>query len=216
MTDVNNAAVREPFGQDDSSKITVLQNLILAKANTEKERLVSEARSSAADWITAEFAALEKDAEAVLSDARSRGAEIRRRQLMAAERERATEGLRLQSKLLRDAMSKFRDGLVKLRDEEGYADVLTALAASAARDMLSSAPLVLKLAALDSSLGDDVAARVNERFPNARMTFSREPVPILGGCWVGSADGRRQISSDWQTIAQEASDDLASRILEQL
>lgn len=216
MTDVNNSTVQKTFEPDDSSKMTALQNLILAKANTEKERLVSEARSSAADWISAELAALEKDAEAVLSDARSKAVEIRRRQLMAAERERATEGLRLQSRLLRDAMSKFRDGLVKLRDEEGYVDILTALAASAARDMSSNAPLVLKLAALDSALGEDVVARVNKKIPEAGMKFDREPVPILGGCWVESADGRRQISSDWQTIAQEASDDLASRILEQL
>lgn len=207
---------QKTFDQDEGYKISSLQNLILEKANSEKERLVSEARSGADAWISGELAALEKDAESVLADARTKAAEIRRRQLMAAERDRATEALRLQSSLLRDAMTKFRDGLVRLRDQDDYVDILVSLAASAAREMMANAPLVLKLAALDASLGEETARRVNESLPDAHMTFDRSPVPILGGCWVESSDGKRQMSSDWQTISQEAADTLANRILEQL
>jgi V/A-type H+-transporting ATPase subunit E len=66
---------------------------------------------------------------------------------------------------------------------------------------------------VDSNLGGKVAAAVNTRLPEAGMVFDPEPAMILGGCVVESANGRRQINSDWQSKTQEVSDTLADRLL---
>jgi V/A-type H+-transporting ATPase subunit E len=148
-----------------------------------------------------------------MADAKQRSEEIYRRQLLSAEREKATEALRQQNRFLNEALKKYQDGLVHLRERKDYADILTALAVDAARSMHGSSPVRLRLAAVDSSLGSKVAAAVNAKLPEVKMIFDTEPAMILGGCVVESADGRRQVNSDWQSRTQEISDTLADRLL---
>jgi V/A-type H+-transporting ATPase subunit E len=66
---------------------------------------------------------------------------------------------------------------------------------------------------LDASLGDKVAEAVNRKNLGFKMIFDHEPAPIIGGCWVTSEDGRRQINSDWQSRTQEMADVIAERLL---
>ncbi len=199
-----------------NEKISALQNIILEHANSQRAALSSDARKEAEDWLAREMAKLEKETNAVIADAKVRAEDIYRRQILSAEREKATEALRQQNRLLQETQKKFKDSLVHLRDRSDYVDVLAALALSAGRSLSDSAPLKLRLAAIDTALGDEVVSRVNKRFPEAQMTFDHEPIPILGGCWVESADGKRQINADWQSRTQEVADTLADRLLELL
>ena len=196
-----------------NEKIIALQNIILEHANAQRASLDAEARKEAEQWLAAEMAKLDREANAVIADAQNRAEEIHRRQILAAEKEKTTELLRLQNRLLQDALRNFQDALVHLREREDYEDILTALAVSAARDLATHAPLKLRLAAIDASFGERIAKRVNEKVAEAAMTFEHESIPILGGCWVESADGRRQINADWQSRTQEMSDVLADRLL---
>lgn len=214
MSDIDKTAVIGVLGGED--KVAALQNIILEQANSQKSALAEEARMQSEQWLTNEMAHLEKEAEAVLADARARADDIHRRQLLAAERERSTELLRLQNRLMQDAMKKLTDGLVKLRERSDHADILAALAISAARELSGSAPLKLRLSSLDAALGDEIASRANKKVPDAQMTFVREPASIIGGCVVESGDGRRQMDLDWQTMAQDMSSVLAERLLETL
>lgn len=199
-----------------NEKITALQNIILEHANAERAVMASDARKEAEGWLAKEMAKLDKETNAVIADAKVRSEDIHRRQILSAEREKSTEALRQQNRLLQEALKKFQDALVRLRERKDYGDILTALALSAARNMVDAAPLKLRLAAIDAALGDDVAARVNKKMPDAKMTFDHESIPILGGCWVESADGKRQINADWQSRTQEVADTLADRLLELL
>lgn len=196
-----------------NEKIVALQNIILEHANAQKASLDADARKEAEQWLSAEMAKLDREVNAVIADAQNRAEEIHRRQILAAEKEKTTELLRLQNRLLQDALRKFQNALVSLRERENYADILTALAVAAARDLVDHAPLKLRLAAIDAPLGERVVACVNEKMPEAAMIFEHESVPISGGCWVESADGKRQINSDWQSRAQEKADILAGRLL---
>ena len=45
------------------------------------------------------------------------------------------------------------------------------------------------------------------------MTADADPAPILGGCWVITADGHKQVDMDWQSVTQEHADTLAERLL---
>ncbi|MDR3353769.1 MAG: V-type proton ATPase subunit E [Synergistaceae bacterium] len=199
-----------------SEKITALQNIILEHANAQRTAIVADARREAEAWLRKEMTKLDRETSAVLADAKQRAEEIYRRQLLSAEREKSTEALRQQNRFLNEALKKFQDGLVHLRERKDYADILTALALEAARNMRDNAPVKLRLASADSNLGGKVADAVNSRFPEAKMAFDPEPAMILGGCVVESADGKRQINSDWQSRTQEISDTLADRLLASL
>ncbi|MDR1650574.1 MAG: ATPase [Synergistaceae bacterium] len=197
-----------------NEKISALQDIILEHANQQKEALASDARREAEQWLSKEMAKLERDTDAVLADAKSRSEDIYRRQILAAEREKNTEALRLQNRLLGEALKKFQDGLVRLRDRADYDRILAGLALEAAK-ALSREPgiLKLKLASLDAALGDTAADLVNAKLGQDRIIFDREPAPIIGGVWVTSEDGKRQINADWQSRTQETADTIADRLL---
>ncbi len=85
------------------------------------------------------------------------------------------------------------------------------------RDMGTTvdALLILPQGALIAHVGDSRVYRLRGQVLE-QMTFDHEPIPILGGCWVESADGKRQINADWQSRTQEVADTLADRLLELL
>jgi V/A-type H+-transporting ATPase subunit E len=197
-----------------NEKISALQNIILEHANQQREALASDARKEAEEWLSKEMAKLERETNSVLADARSRAEDIHRRQILSAEREKSTEALRQQNRLLGEALKKFQDGLVRLRERPDYADILTGLALEAALSLPGeSGTLKLRLASLDAALGERVATAVNAKHPQCGMVFDHEPAPVIGGCWVASEDGRRQINADWQSRTQEMADVIAGRLL---
>jgi V/A-type H+-transporting ATPase subunit E len=196
-----------------NEKITALQNIILEHANQQRAALATDARKEAEAWLTKEMGKLERETAAVLEDAKSRSEEIHRRQILSAEREKSTEALRLQNRLLNEAMKKFQDGLVRLRERGDYEKILTALALEAARTLTESDTLKLKLSAVDARLGPAVASEATKKLSGTVMVFDPDPAPIIGGCWVMSEDGRRQINADWQSRTQEMTDTLADRLL---
>jgi V/A-type H+-transporting ATPase subunit E len=196
-----------------NEKISALQNIILEHANQQKEALASDARKEAEAWLSKEMSKLEQEVNSVLADAKIRAEDIHRRQILSAEREKTTEALRQQNRLLGEAMKKFQAGLVRLRERPDYADILAGLALEASENLPDEAGLRLKLASLDASLGDRVVETVNEKRPKCGMVFDHEPAPIIGGCLVTSGDGRLQVNADWQSRTQEMSDVIADRLL---
>ena len=197
-----------------NEKISALQSIILEHANQQREALASDARKEAETWLSNEMVKLERETNVVLADAKSRSEDIHRRQILSAEKEKTTEALRQQNRLLDEALKKFRDGLSRLRDRPDYADILTGLALEAAGSFSGeTGTLRLKLATLDSSLGNKIAEEVTKKNLGFKMTFDNDPAPIIGGCWVTSENGRRQINSDWQSRTQEMAGVIAERLL---
>jgi len=197
-----------------NEKISALQNIILQHANQQKEALATDARKEAEQWLSKEISKLDRETGSVLADAKSRAEDIHRRQILSAEREKTTEALRQQNRLLQETLKKFQDGLSRLRERPDYDKILTGLAISGAK-ALDKEPgtLRLKLAALDAGLGESVAGTANEKLGDGRIVFDHEPAPIIGGAWVTTGDGRRQINADWQSRTQETADILADRLL---
>ena len=201
-----------------NEKISALQKIILEHANQQREALASDARKEADAWLTSEMAKLQRETNALLEDAKSRAEDIHRRQILSAEREKSTEALRQQNRLLGEALKKFQDGLVRLRDRADYDAILTGLALEATRALSEGLGgeqgiFKLRLASLDASRGEKAAEAVSKKNPRIKMVFDRDPAPIIGGCWVTSEDGRRQINADWQSRTQEMADVIADRLL---
>lgn len=196
-----------------SEKIGTLRDIILDRADGEKKTLVAAARREADDWLVKETEKLQRETNLIIQDAHKRAEDIRRRQILAAEREKSTETLRLQNRILSDALGRLQDKLVHLRDREDYADILSGMCIDAVSSMKGAEGLAFRLSAVDTALADAIASNVREAVPGVDLSFDPEPAPILGGCWVSTKDNRRQVNSDWQSLTQEMADSLAERLL---
>lgn len=196
-----------------TEKISVLQNIIIDRANGQRSVLLANARKEADDWVQKEAEKLERSAKVIEQDAKTRSEDIRRRQVLAADREKSMEALRLQNRLLSQIQGLFQDGLIKLRGRSDYPEIVAGLALQAARQLKGGEPLHLRLSAQDSAFGEQVIQAAAIRAPKIKIIFDPTPAPILGGCWVLSDDQKRQVNMDWQSQTQETSDLLADRLL---
>lgn len=196
-----------------SEKIGNLRDIILDRADGEKKANLAQGHRKADDWLSDETEKLQREINLVLQDASKRAEDIRRRQIISAERESATDTLRLQNRILSDAMGRLQDKLVHLREREDYVDILTGMCITAAESIGTEDPLTMRLSAVDLALADAVAEGARAALPELNLTVNREPAPILGGCRLSTVDGTRQVNMDWQSITQEMADSLAERLL---
>lgn len=196
-----------------NEKISALRDIILDKADENKRAIVSESHKEAEEWLFKETEKMEREKNMILQDARKRSEEIRRRQIIAAERDRASDMLRLQNRILTEALGRLQDKLVRLRERDDYLDILTGMCNDAAASLKGTQKLRLRLSAVDLGAADEIIKRIKQRDSEVDIFFDSEPAPILGGCWITTEDGRRQVNSDWQSITQEMADTLAERLL---
>ncbi len=198
---------------NSNEKISALRDTILNWAEERRRVVLDKAHKDVEAWLAQENEKLDREVEMILAESKPHAEEARRRYIIAAERERSTEALKLQSRLLSEIQIRFQNALVKLREDPKYPDILLGLALEGADTLKGAEPLILRLAGADISLGEGVAQKAVERRPASKMTFDSDPVPIPGGCWVFSADGHRQVNLDWFNRAREMADELAARIL---
>ena len=194
-------------------KISNLRDIILDRADSEKKVNMAQGRREADDWLTHETEKLQREINLILQDARKRAEDIRRRQILSAEREKSTETLRLQNRILSDSMGRLQDKLVHLREREDYPNILTGMCVDAVESLGVKVPLKLRLSAVDAALAEEIIAKTLASNHELTLTFDPDPAPILGGCWISTADGHRQVNMDWQSITQEMADSLAERLL---
>ncbi len=196
-----------------SEKIGTLRDIILDRADGEKKSIVATAQREADDWLVKETEKLQRETNLILQDSRKRAEDIRRRQILAAEREKSTETLRLQNRILSDALGRLQDKLVHLRDKENYLEILTGMCVEASTSLKGVDSLKFRLSAVDTTLADKLSENMRSAAPGINFVFDPEPAPILGGCWVSTTDNRRQVNLDWQSLTQEMADTLAERLL---
>ena len=196
-----------------TEKVNSLRDIILNKAGEERKNNLSRGQKDAEAWLSRENEKLQHEVDLVLQDARKRADEIRRRQLISAERDKSTETLRLQNRILSEAMSRLQDKLVRLREREDYTDILAGMCIEAAELLGTKTPLLLRLAAIDAPLAPAVIEKARVFSPEIILSADKDSAPILGGCWVATEDGHKQVDMDWQSVTQETADRLAERLL---
>jgi V/A-type H+-transporting ATPase subunit E len=199
-----------------NDKLNGLRELLLLQAEQEKMGILEKAKKEAESLAAQEADRIAREEELILKDAEDRAEATRRRQVMAAEREKAAEGLRLQSRLLSEAVSMLEDRFGRLREREDYARILAGLVAEAESVLPGSEGLRVRLAGSDAAIGNDVAKTAMVLLPGLDVAFDPDPAPILGGAWVSTADGRRFVAADWRNRARETAGELAERLLPML
>ena len=196
-----------------TEKVNNLRDIILNRAGDERKSNLARGRKDADAWLDRENEKLQHEVDLVLQDARKRAEDIRRRQILSSERDKSTETLRLQNRILSDAMGRLQDKLVRLRERDDYADILAGMCIEAAEMLGFKTPLKLRLASMDMPLAPKVIEKVREFNSDIVISADPDPAPILGGCLVVTADGHKQVDMDWQSITQEHADTLAERLL---
>lgn len=196
-----------------TDKIDNLRTMILKRADSEKNQQNVTAQSEVEKWVEQETEKLHHETDIILQDARQRADDMRRRQIFSADRDKSAEMLRLQNRLLSNAMERLQDKLVRLRERSDYADMLVGMCVEASETMNDCQNFKVKLAAVDSALAGKVVDKASSLRPGVHFTFDSEPVSILGGCQVVTEDNSKQVNLDWQSVTQDAADDLANRLL---
>jgi len=196
-----------------NKKLNGLRELILMEAEHEKAKIIDMAKKEAEAVEKEEMEKIAKEEALILKEAEERAESIRRRQVMAAERERKTEFLRLQNQLLKEATTLLEDKLNRLREDPRYSEILVGLVLDAISVLEGVNAIKIRLSAQDAHLGERVVQEVRKLLPNMKVSFDKEPAPILGGVWVYSEDEKRFVGADWKTQAQELSAPLADRLL---
>ena len=196
-----------------TEKVNNLRDIILNRAGDERKSNLARGRKDVDAWLDRENEKLQHEVDLVLQDARKRAEDIRRRQILSSERDKSTETLRLQNRILSDAMGRLQDKLVRLRERDDYADILAGMCIEAAEMLGFKTPLKLRLASMDMPLAPKVIEKVREFNSDMVISADPDPAPILGGCLVVTADGHKQVDMDWQSVTQEHADTLAERLL---
>lgn len=194
-------------------KIGVLRDIILGHADSERRRFESDSRKEADEWVAKEAEKLAREANLIVQDSSKRSEDIRRRQVLSAEREKSTDILRLQNRMLSDALGRLQDRFVHLRNRSDYANILTGVCIDALNSLMPVEKAKFRLSAMDVLCADEIIAGVARTMPDVKFVFDPEPAPILGGCWVAADDDSRQVNLDWQSLTQEMADALAERLL---
>ena len=194
-------------------KLASLKNLLLQKADDERETLLDGARREAASWLEEQNAGLDRMVEQIHTEAVKRAEDISKRQIAGAETTRTKERLRLQNSLLDEALSMLQKELTALREHPDYLDILTGLALAAAEKLPEGTAARISLAGEDASLGAALMECVSGRRPDLTVEFDPAPSPILGGVRLSAPDGSWRAAADWHEVAAELKDSLAERVL---
>ena len=80
--------------------------------------LLEKARREAENLAREQGERIAREEELVLREAASRAESIRRRQVMSAEREKTADALRLQNRLMTEAVSMLEEEFTRLRERE--------------------------------------------------------------------------------------------------
>ena len=212
MTD-NTASSRASYELRNPEKLASLKNLLLKKADDERESILESARREAASKLEEQNAELERMVEQIHSEAVKRAEEIAKRQIAGAEATRAKERLRLQNSLLDEACAMLQKELTALRDRPDYPEILAGLTVSAASGIPGGSVVRLSLSGEDAHLGRALIERVSARLPGVSFELSPDPAPITGGVLLEAADGSWRAAADWHEVAAELKETLAERLL---
>ncbi|NLA91204.1 MAG: ATPase [Synergistaceae bacterium] len=212
---MTNSTTGERHGYEvrNPEKLASLRNLLLNKADDEREAVLESARQEAAAWLEEQNIALDRMVEQIHSEAVRRAEEISRRQISGAETARTKERLRLQNILLDEAVDMLQRELIQVRNTAAYLPILAGLALEGASRLPAGSEVKIQLAQEASSLGAPLAARLKAFSPDLPFTFDTEAAPILGGVWLSASDGSWRVPADWREVISGMKDSLAERVL---
>jgi V/A-type H+-transporting ATPase subunit E len=218
------AMTRESAGvvvYDEKKKLSELQSLILQKGDSERERILEEARAEAKQWTSEQMKHLDAMVAGIKADAAKRSHDMTSRQLIEAETARDKDRLRLQNELIQRALTMLQDEMVAFDTRPDYDAILTGAAAEVCARLFQGQEnvrrkLKMRLRAKDVLHGEAVAKALSARFPGFDIVFDSTPAPIIGGVFLFSEEEKWRVVADWKTKVEEMADAVAKAVLAEL
>lgn len=162
-------------------RLSVLKNMLLAQAAEERNAILDAETRETETWLREEESRLVAMIDSIMEDARKRAAEIRHRQVGAAEREREHDMLRLRNHLLAQTLEQLQQACSELRNRPDYDDILAGLGTVALATLPGKGTVLLRLAAQDAGIGPGLASRLSDPEKDVAVVFDPDPAPISGG-----------------------------------
>lgn len=200
---------------DARKKLSELQTAILSKGITERDQILDNARTQAAEWLSENNANLDAMVLNIHRDSAHRAQELTTRQLVEAESVRDKDLMRLQSDMVRQALVLFQNELTDLAARIDYDAILTGIAAEVC-EKLNPGRVGIRLNRSDARLGDVLVQALSLRFPGFEFYFDETPEPILGGVVLFSEEEKWRVTADWKSKVDEIKEDVATAIMAEL
>ncbi|MDR2180425.1 MAG: hypothetical protein LBP21_08960 [Synergistaceae bacterium] len=208
---------------EERKKLSELQSMILRKGDSERNRILEDARVEAEKWTSEQTARLDSMVNSMEADAAKRSAEMTARQLTDADSARDKDRLRLQNELIQRALALFQDTLIAFDKRPDYGAILTGAAAEVCRQLPTRQDgqkerqkVEICLRKEDARHGEAVASALRQNFPNLDIVFDATPAPIVGGVFLHSKEEKWRVVADWKSKVDEMADALAKAVLAEL
>lgn len=201
---------------DERKKLAELRSLILHRGETERERIMEEARSEADRWFETQSTHLDSMVKSIRADAEKRSREIAARHAIDAQAARDRDRLRLQNELVLQALGEFQKALTAFSERPDYAEILAGVTVEACAGVPAGETVNLRLRAEDAAYGPIVTEAVNALLPNVTVLFDPTPAAILGGVFLSSEEGKWRVAADWKSKVEEMADTVAKAVLAEL
>ena len=185
---------------------------ILENASLQKQAQLDDASAKSDEWLKEETAKLDAELDLIVKQAEKEADEERKLRLHAAKLTESREMLKLQNKLMDEALGRLESKFFSLRQRSDYVRILCGMALEAAEQMNENKFSVV-LSKDDAKLADELAALLKKAGTDTVFSVTYANNAPTGGITLLSEDGKRRICFDWKNAAESMTDTLAQRLL---
>ena len=193
------------------SRLDEQKRKILENASLQKRAQIDNASAKADEWLKEETSKLDAELDLIVKQAEKQADEERSLRLRTAKLTESREMLKLQNKLLDEALGRLESKFRSLRQRSDYVRILCGMALEAAEQMNENKFSVV-LSKDDAKLADELAALLKKTGTDTVFSVTYANNAPKGGITLLSEDGKRRICFDWKNAAESMTDTLAQRL----
>ena len=194
------------------SRLDEQKRKILENASLQKRAQLDNASAKADEWLKEETSKLNAELDLIVKQAEKQADEERSLRLRTAKLTESREMLKLQNKLLDEALGRLENRFRSLRQRSDYIRILCGMALEAAEQMNENKFSVI-LPKEDSKLADELAALLKKAGTDTVFSVTYTDDATESGVTLLSEDGKRRICFDWKNAAASMTDTLAQHLL---
>ncbi len=194
------------------SRLDEQKRKILENASLQKQAQLDNASAKAGEWLKEETSKLDAELDLIVKQAEKQADEEKSLRLRTAKLAESREMLKLQNKLMDEALGRLESKFRSLRQRSDYVRILCGMALEAAEQMNENKFSVV-LSKDDAKLADELSALLKKAGTDTVFSVTYSDDAPEGGITLSSEDGKRRICFDWKNAAESMTDTLAQRLL---
>ncbi|MDO4952641.1 MAG: V-type ATP synthase subunit E family protein [Synergistaceae bacterium] len=194
------------------SRLDEQKRRILENASLQKQAQLDDASAKSDEWLKEETAKLDAELDLIVKQAEKQADEERGLCLRAAKLAESREMLKLQNKLMDEALCRLESRFSDLSQRDDYVRILCGMALEAA-EQINENKLSVVLSKNDAKLADKLSALLKKAGTDTVFSVIYTDDAPEGGITLLSEDGKRRICFDWKNAAASMTDTLVQHLL---